>query len=222
MLYTYSHTNDATSNGSSAGDLGNLSNPYEGWQYDFGPSNFDIRHIFGANFVYSIPFMKNAQSRAAKTLLGGWEISGIVSAVSGPPINIGLSGGNVASIVPNASNRPNQTGSGSDPHTVQQWFDTSIYSAPGAGLFGNTPRNSVRGPGRHNWKISLFKNFMFNETRGTNLQFRAELFNIWNHPQFAASAQNGGISNNFGAGDFGRITNSNDPRIIQLALKFYF
>jgi hypothetical protein len=109
---------------------------------------------------------------------------------------------------------------------VDQWFDTSIYAAPacvtGPDCWGNAKRNSVRGPGRHNWNISLFKNFMFNEQRGTNLQFRAEFFNIWNHPQFAASSQNGGVSNNFGAGDFGRITNSNDPRIIQLALKFYF
>jgi Outer membrane receptor for ferrienterochelin and colicins len=228
VLYTYSHTNDAQTNGSSAGDLGDVSNPYAGWKYDFGPANFDIQHIFGVNFVYAIPFMKNAQSRFAKTLLGGWEISGIVSAVSGPPINIGLSGTSITNVVPsgNPANRPDQTGSGSDPHTVDQWFDTSIYAAPacvtGPDCWGNAKRNSVRGPGRHNWNISLFKNFMFNEARGTNLQFRAEFFNIWNHPQFAASSQNGGVSNNFGAGDFGRITSSNDPRIIQLALKFYF
>ena len=53
-----------------------------------------------------------------------------------------------------------------DPHTVDQWFDTSIYTAPAAGLWGNTPRNSVRGPGRDNWSLSLFKNFWFNQERG--------------------------------------------------------
>src|SRR5262249_22079775 len=76
--YTYSHTNDATTAGSSAGDLGMISNPYEGWKYDFGPSPYDIRHNFFANFVYDLPFFNHSDSKMAKTLLGGWEVSGIV------------------------------------------------------------------------------------------------------------------------------------------------
>ena len=229
LLYTFSHTNDSNTNGSSAGDLGVVSNPYAGWKYDFGPANYDIHHVFGANFVYNIPFLKNADNRLVRTVLGGWEISGIVSAVSGPPINIGLNGNNVDSIVPSQSssnNRPDQTGSGHDPHTVNEWFDTSIYANPacttGPDCWGNTKRNSVRGPGRHNWNAALFKNFVFSEQRGSMLQFRAEIFNLWNHTQFTSSAQNGGISNNFGAGDFGQIKSTADPRIIQLALKLYF
>jgi len=220
--YTYSHANDSWNNGGSAGDLYNISNPYLGWKYDFGPSGFDRRNVFFTNFVYQIPLLKNSQNRLLKTTLGGWEISGIVTAMSGAPLNIGLNGQNVASIVPNTANRPNVTGSGSDPHTVNQWFDTSIYSAPAAGLWGNTPRNSVRGPGRQNWNISFFKNFVFNETRGSNLQFRAEFFNIWNHTQFQGDTQNNGISTNFGASNFGAVTNAYDPRIIQLALKLNF
>ena len=128
----------------------------------------------------------------------------------------------MSSIVPNTANRPNVNGSGNDPHTVNEWFDTSIYSAPAPGTWGNTPRNSVRGPGRDNWNLSFFKNFVFNEARGTNLQFRAEFFNIWNHTQLFADGQNNGISNNFGASNFGQITQAYDPRIIQLALKFNF
>src|SRR5215831_17661631 len=220
--YTYSHANDSWNNGGSAGDLYNISNPYLGWKYDFGPSGFDRRNVFFTNFVYQIPLLKNSQNRLLKTTLGGWEISGIVTAMSGAPLNIGLNGQNVASIVPNTANRPNVTGSGSDPHTVNQWFDTSIYSAPAAGLWGNTSRNSVRGPGRQNWNISFFKNFVFNETRGSNLQFRAEFFNIWNHTQFQGDTQNNGISTNFGASNFGAVTNAYDPRIIQLALKLNF
>ena len=75
---------------------------------------------------------------------------------------------------------------------------------------------------RDNWNISLFKNFPFNEDRGTNLQFRAEFFNIWNHPQWVGDALNGGISTNYGAGNFGAVTSAHDPRTIQLALKFSF
>ncbi len=220
--YTYSHTNDSFNSGGSAGDLYNVSDPYKGWKYDFGPSAFDRRQIFFANFVYDIPLLKNSDNKLLKTTLGGWEVSGIISAVSGAPLNIGLNGQNVASVVPNSANRPDQTGSGNDPHTVNEWFDTSIYTAPAAGLWGDTPRNSVRGPGRDNWNLSLFKNFVFSETRGSNLQFRAEFFNVWNHTQWQGDTQNGGISTNYGASNFGAITNAYDPRTIQLALKLSF
>jgi len=222
MGYTFSHTNDAGSQGSSAGDLGNISNPYGGWKYDFGPSPYDIHHVFFTNFVYDIPFLKNSDNKALKTALGGWEISGIVTAQSGAPLNIGLNGNNVTSLVPNTSNRPNVSGSGSDPHTVTQWFDTSIYTAPAAGTWGNTPRGFVRGPGRDSWNLSVFKNFWFNQERGSNLQFRAEFFNVWNHTQFIGNAALGGISTNLGASNFGHVTGAYDPRTIQLALKLSF
>jgi hypothetical protein len=219
--YTYSHAYDSNTNGSSAGDLGTISNPYAGWSYDYGPSTYDRRNIFFANFVYDIPFMKHSDNKLAKTFIGGWEISGIITATSGAPINIVYNGHSVASVVPNTTNRPDQTGSGHDPHTIAEWFDTSIYAAPAAGAWGNAHPYSVYGPGRDNWNLSLFKNFVFSETRGSNLQFRAEFFNVWNHTQLWADST-GGISNNAAAGDFGKITRAYDPRTIQLALKLYF
>jgi hypothetical protein len=157
-----------------------------------------------------------------KTALGGWEISGIVTATTGAPLNIGVNGQNVASIVPNTSNRPNVNGPMINPHTVQKWFDTSVFSMPAPGTWGDEPHNSVRGPGRDNWNISLFKNFLLSEERGTNLQFRAEFFNIWNHPQWVGDSINGGISSNFGAGNFGAVTSAYDARTIQLALNLSF
>ena len=223
--YTYSKANDASPGGSSAGDLGTISNPYAGWKYDFGPSNFDHRQIFFANFVYEIPLLKHSDNKLLKTTLGGWEISGIVTATSGAPINIGIVGANSGVqfvTTGNSANRPDLTGSGGDPHTQAQWFNTSIYSYPVAGTWGNAPRNSVTGPGRDNWNISLFKNFVFSEARGSNLQFRAEFFNIWNHTQWKADSINGGINNTFGGGGFGAITSAYDPRIVQLALKLYY
>ena len=233
--YTYSHANDVNTNGNSAGDLGTISNPYAGWKYDFGPSTYDRRNIFFANFVYDIPLMKHSDNKLAKTLVGGWEVSGIVTATSGAPINILLGGNSVTSIVPNSTNRPDQVGTGSNPHTVGQWFDTSIYAQPAPGAWGDTKPFSVYGPGRDNWNISFFKNFVFSETRGSNLQFRAEFFNIWNHTQLWADST-GGINNtanfvlNTQTGqyqldptkNFGNITRAYDPRIIQLALKLYF
>ena len=222
LTYTYSRTYDSFNSTGSAGDLYNISNPYQGWKYDFGPSAFDRPQIFGVNFVYQIPLLRNAQNHFLKTTVGGWELSGIVTASSGAPLNIGLNGQSASSIVPNTANRPNQSGSGHDPHTAAEWFDTSIYSTPAAGLWGDASRNSVRGPGRENWNISLFKNFVFNQERGTSLQFRAEVFNIWNHTQFQGDTINNGISTNFGASDFGQVKNAYDPRTIQLGLKLYF
>ena len=222
--YTYSRTNDAGSQNSSALDLGDLSNPYAGWKYDSGPSAYDIHHVFFTNFVYEIPLFNNS-GKALKTALGGWELSGIVSAQSGAPLNIGLTGPNVTSIVPRTSNRPDKTGSGHDPHTVDEWFDTSIFTAPAPGTWGNTPRSFVRGPGRDSWNLSLFKNFWFNQERGTNLQFRAEFFNVWNHTQWNGNqilAGGQGISSNFGSSNFGAVTQAYDPRTIQLALKLSF
>ena len=221
IAYTYSHTNDSSAGGP-GGDLANISNPYSGWKYDYGPSPFDIRNNFFTDFVYRMPLLKNSDNRLLKTILGGWEISGIVTIRSGAPLNIGLAGQNVASIVPNTSNRPNVNGTMKNPHTVQQWFDTSVFSMPAPGTWGTEPHNAVRGPGRNNWDISFFKNFIFNEQRGTNLQFRAEFFNIWNHPQWVGDTLNGGISANYGASNFGAVTSAYDARVLQLALKFSF
>jgi len=221
--YTHSHTNDSFDGmTASQGDLSNISDPYQGWKYDFGPSAFDIRNNFFTNFVYRIPLLSNTGNRPLRMTLGGWEISGIVTAISGAPLNIGLAGPNVANIVPHTANRPNINGRMVDPHTVGEWFDTSVFSTPAPGTWGNEPHNGVRGPGRDNWSISLFKSFPINNDRGTNLQFRAEFFNIWNHPQWVGDTLNGGISTRLGASDFGAITSAYDPRTIQLALKFLF
>ena len=229
--YTLARANDSFNSGGSAGDLYQISDPYKGWKYDFGPSNFDHENVFFANFVYQIPLLKNSQNKLLKTTLGGWEVAGIITAESGAPLNIGLNGQNVSSIVPNTQNRPDQSGAASNPHTVNEWFDTSIYSVPAAGTWGNASHNSVWGPGRDNWNLSLYKNFVFSEARGSSLQFRAEFYNIWNHTQWIGDTQNGGISTNASflkdgsldpTSNFGHVTNAYDPRVIQLALKLFF
>jgi hypothetical protein len=220
--YTYSHTNDSVNGGADGGDLGTISNPYAGWIYDWGPSNFDHRQVFFANFVYEIPLMKHSDNHLMKTVVGGWEISGIVTASSGAPINLGVSGTTVCSVLQNCTNRPDLTGSIKYPHTVNAWFDTTAFTAPAATAWGNVAHNAIRGPGRDNWNMSLFKNFVFSESRGSMLQFRAEFFNVWNHTQWRADSLNGGIGTNVGASNFGQITNANDPRTLQLGLKLIF
>jgi hypothetical protein len=217
--YTYSHTNDSFLGGGS-GDLQAVSNPYAGWKYDFGPSPYDKRNIAFGNFVYQIPFLRHAENAILKTVVGGWELAGNVTMSSGAPLNISYGGG-VASIVPNTANRPDLTGSVNYPHTVAAWFNPAAFTAPTPGTWGTLGHNALRGPGRDNWNLSLLKNFVISESRGSNLQFRAEAFNVWNHTQFQGD-NNGGIDTNLGDGNFGAITGAFDPRTFQLGLKLTF
>ena len=219
--YTLSHAEDPTTgNGGNGYDLNNVSNPYVGWRYDLGPSPFDRKHVAFVNFVYDIPFLRNSSNRGLKVALGGWQVSGIVTMQSGAPIDIITSAKSVASVVPNTRNRPDLVGEISYPHNVDQWFDTSVFADPAPGTWGNLPHAALRGPGRQNWNLSVFKNFNFTER--ARLEFRAESFNTWNHTQFRGDIQGGGISNQLGANDFGQVTAAYDPRLIQFGLKLIF
>jgi hypothetical protein len=221
-FYTYSKTIDPGAGSNGGQDLQNTSNPYLGWKYDVGPGGYDRTHVAVVNFIYDLPIFRGNQSRLLKTTLGGWEVSGIVTMESGIPINIGLSGAQGGNALPNATNRPNLVGKISYPSTVGagsqviQYLDPSAFALPAVGSFGNLGHNAVRGPGRDNWNLSLFKSFVFSETRGSKLEFRVETFNTWNHTQFNQ------VSNNLGSSNFGQYTSAFDPRILQLALKAYF
>jgi Carboxypeptidase regulatory-like domain len=220
--YTLSRSIDAFNTGNSAGDLSNVSNPYAGWRYDVGPSYFDRTHVAFVNFVYEAPFFRNASSHLVKTVVGGWQLSGIVNVMSGAPLNMNYGGStSVCNVVPNCINRPDQVGSVTYPHTVSQWFNPAAFAAPAPGTWGNAEHGAVRGPGRQNWNLSLFKNFVISESRGSAFQFRADAFNVWNHTQFRGD-MNGGISTNQSAPDFGQVTRAYDPRVFQLGAKLIF
>jgi hypothetical protein len=152
---------------------------------------------------------------------------------SGTPYNLGINGGNVASIFPggDVANRPNLVGKIAYPKTPVasngvvtgiQWVDPAAFATPATGTWGNLPFDALRGPGRDDWNLSLFKSFLISESRGSRFEFRADAFNAWNHTQFGGGGQNGGFSNNFGSGNFGQITSAFDPREFQLGAKLIF
>ena len=143
--YTLSRTIDPTNAGNGGGDLGNISNPYLGWKYDNGPGGYDRTHNAAVNFIYDIPFLRHSSNKFMKSTLGGWEVSGIVTMTSGLPINPQLTGGQSGNGLPNATNRPDQAGHVSYPHTVGEWFDTSAFVNPAVGAFGDAGHNSLRG-----------------------------------------------------------------------------
>jgi len=221
VLYTYSRSIDS-SNGGSGGDLANVSNPYAGWQFDIGPGNADRTHIFAANFIYDIPVFRHTSDRLVKSLLGGWQVSGIATIESGLPINLSAGTGVSDFLGSGAASRPDLVGGISYQRQVLagnqniQYFDPTAFAVPLKGTFGNFGHNGLRGPGRNNWDMSLFKSFMFNEERGSRFEIRLETFNTWNHTQF----QN--VDTGLGDSRFGQFTSSYAGRTLQLGGKIYF
>jgi hypothetical protein len=210
--YTWSHALSYAGQG----DFNTLSNPFDR-KFDYGPSGLDRRHIFSLNWIYQIPLFKDHKG-VGGAVLGGWEFAGIGLFQTGLPLtptlgydNLGIGGGTA---------RPNVTGPVNYPNSVYQWFDTSAFSKPDALSFGNTGRGILRGPGRANFNLSLFKSFRipFGSAypEGAQLQFRAEAFNAFNHTQFHDVGQG------FGSQNFGQVTSTYDPRVFQLGLKFMF
>ena len=90
----------------------------------------------------------------------------------------------------------------------------SAFTNPAVGAWGNAGYNSLRGPGRQNWNLSLFKSVNFNENR--RVELRAESFNVWNHTEFNQ------VSNGLGSSNFGQVTSAFDPRVFQFGAKLYF
>ena len=213
-FYTLSRTVDPTLGGGGGADLANISNPYLGWKYDKGPGGYDRTHNAAVNFIYEIPFLQRSPNTLLRSTVGGWEVSGIVTMTSGLPINPQLTGGQSSNGLPNATNRPDKVGSVSYPHKAGEWFSRAAFAPPAVGAWGNAGFNSLRGPGRDNWNLSLFKSFQFGEAR--RLELRAESFNIWNHTEFNQ------VSNGLGASNFGQVTSAFDPRVFQFGAKIYF
>jgi Carboxypeptidase regulatory-like domain len=186
---------------------------------EFGLSIFDVRHRFVSSILYELPFGQGkpyAQTGIAAAILGGWQLSTIITDSSGFPRNVTV--GTDRSNTNGGQDRPNVTGQDpnlpSDQRTIQRWFNTNAYVTQPLGTFGNAGRNTVIGPGIFNVDASIIRNF---RVSGRTLQFRLETFNtlnnpIWNDPTTTMSSPN-----------WGTITSTRKPmREVQLGLKFVF
>jgi len=225
VSYTWSKSIDDASNFfSSAGDPNFPQNSYN-VAAERGRSNFDVTHRLSASYSYALPFGKGRQYLAddgwLSTVLSGWETYGIVTLQSGRPFTVALlseidNSGTGRSILGfGANDRPNLIGNPElSNSTTLQWFNIAAFAFPAPGTFGNAGRNILEGPGFQNVNASLVKNTHLTER--VNLQFRAEAFNLFNHPNF-------NLPDNFlGSPTFGRITSARDPRHIQFGLKLLF
>ncbi|HMC76142.1 MAG TPA: hypothetical protein VKH34_03385, partial [Vicinamibacterales bacterium] len=189
----------------------------------WGPSSFDRRHVFNFYYIYDLPFFKDATSVAGRTL-GGWQISGATFMRTGTPLWV-TRGDDIAQVgdtfaqpwnqVSDPSSGANGAFSAGASDTTNFWFNPAAFARPANGTFGNAPRNAVYNPGQYQWDIALFKNVNLHAKH--SLQFRAEIFNFLNHPNW------NGADSNPTSSTFGRVTSKdNSRRDVQLSLRYLF
>jgi hypothetical protein len=185
----------------------------------------DITHSLVANYTYELPFGKGQKfgsdwSRPMNAVLGGWQWSGILTAHTGLPISINPASNNVSGSVGYGFNqRPNLV-PGVNPvpqnQSINHWINAAAFSQPDPYTFGDAPRflSNLRAPGFVNWDMGIQKYWNFTETK--RLQFRFELYNLFNHPNFFEP------DSNLGDANFGTITAAYPARSLQFAGKFYW
>jgi outer membrane receptor protein involved in Fe transport len=184
----------------------------ESWE---GPSDFDIRHRFVANFIAELPFGEGkpyARDGIARHLLGGWLVSGIFSARSGRPFTVNQGTNNVGA---GAEGLPNLVGDPEGPKTVEEWYNKAAFELVPSGTFGNAGRNILRGPGWVTFDMSIQRQLRF--TDRVNATLRWDVFNVFNR------ANLGNPERNIASATAGVIsTLAGDPRVMQFSLRLGF
>jgi hypothetical protein len=243
--YTYSRTYDSGYSDGLSTPIGAPFFPLPGWQkYDWGLSQINLDNSFTASVIYDLPFGKGKRfgsdwNNVTNAILGGWQVTAIEKITSGFPIfiidsNAASTGGanliNIGTAAP--AGRPDEIANpfaagtvASNPTCVAPssltargyYFNPCAFSAPPTGELGNIPRAPFSGPDFVNTDFSVIKRFAL-PWENMGLDFRVEIFNLFNHAQFGLPA------NDFNApSTFGLISSTvNNPRLVQLALKLNF
>ena len=182
----------------------------------------DTPHSLVVNYNYELPFGTNkvlgqGWNKAVNAVLGGWQWSGILTAKSGLPLSINPATNNTGGfgfnqrpdLVPGVSPVPQD-------QTIRQWINPAAFSQPAAFTFGDSARllSNLRAPKYFMWDMGIHKWWELGEAR--RLQFRFEMFNALNHPNFFEP------DTNLGDGNFGTITSAYPARSVQFGLKFYW
>ena len=251
--YSWSHSIDTAS----AGSLGTGSNALTSLSASVnrGPSDFDVRNAFSAGLSYEVPFPKTY--RGMRTILEGWSTESVVQARSAPPVDVFYSGIGLLSSGFFTNVRPDITGQPFYLYGAQypdgKAFNPAAFTSPPIDPVTNLPsgqgnlsRNALRGFGAAQWDFAVHRQFQIHQS--IQLQFRAELFNLVNHPnfgqpvgdlgtpaiggnpavqnpQFGISTQTLGQSlsgGNVGGGALAPLYQIGGPRSVQFALKLTF
>ena len=211
IAYTYSRalSDVASRSAGPGGNEGSGSQNPRDFEAEYGPPGFDRPEMFNASYIYNLPLFSHRTDFAGKAL-GGWVFSGLTVFQSGAALSPGISG----SLLPGEASRPNCIGTVAGARSADEFFNTSAFSAPEYGMYGNCGAGIIRGPGENNWSWSLYKTFPIGER--LKLQFRSEFFNVFNHSNFFT------LDTGLGDGSFGQVTSALDPREIEFALRVDF
>jgi hypothetical protein len=186
-----------------------------------GPSDFNAPHRFSAAYEYRLPFGRNLYG-VAKTRLAGWGVRGLTFFQTGLPQNVTMNLARTGICATACSARPDRVGDGNldkGVRTLTRFYDVNAFRVIAAGgadrRVGNAGRNILTSAGINNFDLQAFKDFRIRE--GHNLEFRWEQFNAFNHTQW------GGASTNMEAPEqFGLISGTRAPRIMQFVLRYSF
>ncbi len=184
--------------------------------FDKGPSDFDHTHVFTASGLWELPV--RFDSKLVNSLLGGWNLTGIATLQSGYPFTIGSgvdnarsgTGGQRADVIGN----PYISGNRSRNDIILQYLNKAAFAPNALGTYGNLGRNGFRGPGLVSLDMGLHKSFRISER--VNTQFRFEVFNALNKVNL------GNPNAGQNSGNFMRILDAGEPRILQFALRLSF
>jgi hypothetical protein len=197
---------------------GNGDNPEDFFNraYNYGPTNFDRRHIFVTTYTYRLPFFLKTSGLLQNTL-GGWEVSGITRWQTGqyftPTANTLFTGNRRADYVGGSIELPD------DQRSIARWFNTAAFAPAAEDRRGTAGVGSIEGPGRYSWDLSLRKQFSLTER--FRLQFQGDFFNAFNQVQFGGDGGSG-LEVNFSNNNYGALSAVAPGRNIQLGLKLTF
>jgi hypothetical protein len=221
--YTWSKSIDNQSNGT---DTAIASGQYPqdplNASLDRGLSSFDRPQVLVGSAVWEIPFGRGPAERSrarelVNGVLGGWQLSGILTAQSGTPFSVMM---NCADINAEGDNcRPNRISSGALPsgqQSINEWFNTAAFVIPSTPEYGNAGRNILFGPGLNDIDIAMSKSFPLGSVETRHLQIRSEFFNALNHTNLGIPV------NSIDSPAFGTITSSLPGREIQLGARLEF
>jgi len=184
---------------------------------EIGRSAFDIRHRFVASYLYDLPFFKNEKG-VVSHVLGGWQLTGIATIQSGYPFTV-IDTGDPSRDTVADNDRTDVSGDPNLPtgdRTPDKWFNTAAFTRFVPPALGNAPRNIVEADGIINFDMGLHKDFKVTEK--SRIEFRWEIFNVFNHPNFGTPVNDLNATTSFG-----RVLKTSTPeRQMQFGLKFLF
>jgi Carboxypeptidase regulatory-like domain len=226
--YTWSKVMNLNSSGGSPNDASQVAT-YRDWRvWNYGPASFDQTQMLVFNYVWDLPKVSRYANNAfVRAVFDNWQLAGVTSFASGLPGTIGM----------RLTDGVDLTGGGDGARTMligqpklsrgersfDRFFNTDAFGRPPQGYYGDAPVLPVRGPGINNWDITVMKQFKL-WSESSNLQFRSEFYNAWNHSQFAFMDRTANFDETGKQVNtrFGQLTGSRPSRVIQFSLRLTF